>query len=83
MSIEKRSLKGQLRLILKMMQLLAEKEMNFKQIAEELAVQERTVSKYAEILYDLGFADIEIRGPNKFVKLTEKGLCVVRCLGEA
>jgi len=82
-SIEKRSLKGQLRLILKMMQLLAEKEMNFKQIAEELAVQERTVSKYAEILYDLGFADIEIRGPNKFVKLTEKGLCVVRCLGEA
>ncbi|ALL00057.1 HTH domain protein [Pyrodictium delaneyi] len=81
MSIEKRSLKGQIRLILKMMQILAEKELNFKQIAEELAVQERTVSKYAELLYDLGFADIEIRGPNKIVKLTEKGRCIVKCLG--
>ena len=80
-SIEKRSLKGQIRLILKMMSILAGKEMNFKQIAEELAVQERTVSKYVDLLYDLGFVDVEIRGPNKFVKLTEKGLCVVRCLG--
>ncbi|ALL01930.1 hypothetical protein Pyrde_1887 [Pyrodictium delaneyi] len=80
MSIEKRSLKGQIRLILKMMQILAEKELNFKQLAEELAVQERTVSKYAELLYDLGFADIEIQGPNKIVKLTEKGRCIVKCL---
>ena len=79
--MEKRSLRGQVTILFNILRLLAHGDAkSISEIADEIGIQHRTASNYAKLLYELGFVNIKYEGPRLLVKITEKGLCIVKCL---